>query len=435
MITGGASLFLIRTVIGLARLGIFGTLGPLMALVRLPVVARGFGRPLTAGRPFGLPFRLGPPCLTLLERSLRRKGPRRGCAARLMTAGCMVSITVRDATPLAAGCVAAISTRIPAPFDGRRSTTLVARRGTSFISRAAWVVRPAVLSTLPAVFGSPSRWPAISRLLESRPPIGLPSIEARSVRSRFTNIGPVPRRSARRSFGPAVTLERLVATGRLVVTIGLVVTIRLVVAIRPDVTPQIVVTMRLAVTVPSISRPVTRVPREVLPRQWSPFVAARLRFVEWSFIAREWSLIARAWSFIAPVCVPIGSRRFWLGETCARILVLASGSPVPTSTLGVARTRYARRARLFRRVPEAPAREPLQDDVLAGAAQLVQRGQQVVRLLRAKCRRCVVDENRPVGIARRHASCYPGRVTHGSRSSRLSFSTSVVRFRLSRRAA
>jgi hypothetical protein len=54
------------------------------------------------------------------------------------------------------------------------------------------------------------------------------------------------------------------------------------------------------------------------------------------------------------------------------------------------------------RIEQLPALEPLHDGGRVLLAQPIQRRQQLLRVVRAKSRRLVVNENRPVRVARRH---------------------------------
>src|SRR5262245_4778014 len=89
------------------------------------------------------------------------------------------------------------------------------------------------------------------------------------------------------------------------------------------------------------------------------------------------------------------------------------------------------------RLPQAPASEPLEHHVLVRSLQLRDRRQQFVSFGRAERRRRVVDQDGPVRESWGHVcnrrKCYGTRAD--DLSSRFSFSTSVVRFRFSRRAA
>src|SRR5262249_27405557 len=92
-----------------------------------------------------------------------------------------------------------------------------------------------------------------------------------------------------------------------------------------------------------------------------------------------------------------------------RILVLSPGPPLLAPAFdGLAR---ARRALRLRRVPQPPAREPLQNDVLVRALELAERRQEIRGVARPERRGRVVDENRPVREARRHTGveCKPAR--------------------------
>src|SRR5262249_20985636 len=114
----------------------------------------------------------------------------------------------------------------------------------------------------------------------------------------------------------------------------------------------------------------------------------------------------------------------------------AAGSPLPASSArapAAGRTRSLalleavsneRRLRLLFRVPQLAAREVAELRVGMPRLNLLERRHQLVARGRAEGRWLAAEDDRPVGKARRHY-----------RSSRFSFSMSVVRFRFSRRAA
>src|SRR6185436_14214204 len=88
----------------------------------------------------------------------------------------------------------------------------------------------------------------------------------------------------------------------------------------------------------------------------------------------------------APVGVaPLAARRRF-GERCCRLPLVA----LEVFLLGLARS------------PQLAAREPLHRDVRVFSLELVERGEQLVALARAKCGRRAVGQDRPVGVARRH---------------------------------
>src|SRR5262249_29408052 len=92
----------------------------------------------------------------------------------------------------------------------------------------------------------------------------------------------------------------------------------------------------------------------------------------------------------------------FLVEARAGILVLSARTPVAVALLA-RRPRTALGGPLcVRRVPQPSVREPFQHDVLVRAFQLGDCRQQFLLIARADCRRLAVDENRPVGEARRH---------------------------------
>src|SRR2546425_1139659 len=106
---------------------------------------------------------------------------------------------------------------------------------------------------------------------------------------------------------------------------------------------------------------------------------------------------------------------FLVAGMLSRILVLAAGSPVAAAHVSFASRRRAhiprapRRTLGIRRFPQLPAREPLQPHILVRALQLIERGQQLLMIARAKRGRLAVDQNRPVRKARRHRVILPGR--------------------------
>src|SRR6267142_796994 len=107
-------------------------------------------------------------------------------------------------------------------------------------------------------------------------------------------------------------------------------------------------------------------------------------------------------------------------EPIAWILVLAAGPPVGGAFFPAgARASSCRRAACplpplkvlvlpFLRLPQPAARKPLHHDVRVLALQLVERRQQFLALARAEGRRLVVDQNRPVRMARGHACILAG---------------------------
>jgi hypothetical protein len=58
--------------------------------------------------------------------------------------------------------------------------------------------------------------------------------------------------------------------------------------------------------------------------------------------------------------------------------------------------------------PQPAPREPFHDDVGILAQQLVERREQLAALARAECRRLVVDQDRPIRVARRHRPILAG---------------------------
>ena len=120
-------------------------------------------------------------------------------------------------------------------------------------------------------------------------------------------------------------------------------------------------------------------------------------------------------------------------ESVARVLVSAARPPSGTASFRpVAATLCAQRlGGGLRRFPQLSSRKPLHDRVRLPRLHLLQRRQQLIARRRAKRRRLAADDDRPVGIARGHDQEFD--CVGGSR--RFSFSMSVVRLRLSRRAA
>src|SRR5205085_703869 len=107
-------------------------------------------------------------------------------------------------------------------------------------------------------------------------------------------------------------------------------------------------------------------------------------------------------------------------EPIARILVAAAGTPVVAAPLGGRRpvaaiARLGRRAPLllevrllcFAGVPQFAAREPAHRHVCALALKLDQGRLQFLALAGAEGRRLPVDQNRPVGVTRRHPAILP----------------------------
>ena len=66
--------------------------------------------------------------------------------------------------------------------------------------------------------------------------------------------------------------------------------------------------------------------------------------------------------------------------------------------------RVPRRQFRFRRFPEPAAREPFENDVLVGAAELMKRRQEIILRLRPERGRLLIDQDRPVNVAGRHGS-------------------------------
>jgi hypothetical protein len=128
-------------------------------------------------------------------------------------------------------------------------------------------------------------------------------------------------------------------------------------------------------------------------------------------------------------------------EAIPRILVLAAGTPIartPIAGRGTCRTSPGERLcpLLILRLPQSPAREPLHHRIGMSHLQLAQRGQEFFLCVGAKRGGLSFEDDRPVVVPGRH-----GFADYGSfgiaacGSSRLSFSMSVVRFRLSSLAA
>ena len=111
--------------------------------------------------------------------------------------------------------------------------------------------------------------------------------------------------------------------------------------------------------------------------------------------------------------------RCLLLEPIARIFVRAARPPVGVPPLAARRRFGERRFRValvalevfllgLARFPQLAAGEPLHRDVLVLSLELVQGGEELFALARTKCRRCAVDQDRPVGIARRHPHILSG---------------------------
>jgi hypothetical protein len=95
-------------------------------------------------------------------------------------------------------------------------------------------------------------------------------------------------------------------------------------------------------------------------------------------------------------------------ESIAGIAVFAAWPPVATPLFERWLRRALRGPRRLGRLPQASAREPLHHDVDAFSAQLMKRRQKLLALARAKGRRLLVNENRPVGVARGHSPIVAG---------------------------
>jgi hypothetical protein len=91
-------------------------------------------------------------------------------------------------------------------------------------------------------------------------------------------------------------------------------------------------------------------------------------------------------------------------ETRARILVFPARTPLAIPFLARPIEILVRPLRLFRRVPQLPAREPLQHHVRVLALQLHERRQEVFFFSRAKGRWLLVDQNGPVRKTRGHGA-------------------------------
>ena len=128
-------------------------------------------------------------------------------------------------------------------------------------------------------------------------------------------------------------------------------------------------------------------------------------------------------------------------EAIPRILVLAAGTPIartPIAGRGTCRPSPGERLGplLILRLPQSPAREPLHHRIGMSHLQLAQRGQEFFFCVGAKCGGLPFEDDRPVVVPGGHGFADYGSfgiAACGSR--RLSFSMSVVRFRLSSFAA
>jgi hypothetical protein len=121
-------------------------------------------------------------------------------------------------------------------------------------------------------------------------------------------------------------------------------------------------------------------------------------------------------------------------ELRTRVAMIAAGPPVAAAFFLCVTRVAVRPLRLLRVVPQTAACEPFHHDVGVGAFQLSERRLQLLALRRTEGGRLVVDEDCPVRKTRRHGVIVLLR-KDGYGCSRLSFSTSVVRFRLSSFAA
>jgi len=92
-------------------------------------------------------------------------------------------------------------------------------------------------------------------------------------------------------------------------------------------------------------------------------------------------------------------------ESIAGIAVFAARPPVAAAFFGRRFRRALRGLRRLGRLPQSSAREPLHDDVGVLPAKLMESGEKLFALAGAKGRRLLVDENRPVRVARGHP-CY-----------------------------
>src|SRR5581483_933353 len=116
-------------------------------------------------------------------------------------------------------------------------------------------------------------------------------------------------------------------------------------------------------------------------------------------IAGRSSWLARR---LARPCAAAVGRLPPLLEACARVCVFAARPPLACAMLA-GRTRTSLRIACFLgAVPQAFAREPLEHDVRVRPLQLMERRQELLFFAGAKRGRLVVDQNRPVGVARRH---------------------------------
>jgi len=86
--------------------------------------------------------------------------------------------------------------------------------------------------------------------------------------------------------------------------------------------------------------------------------------------------------------------------------MLASGAPITAARLA-GRACHLRRPLRLRRLPQPSAREPLENHVVVGASELRECRKQLCLLACAKCRRLLIDQNRPKRVARRHGVIVP----------------------------
>lgn len=129
---------------------------------------------------------------------------------------------------------------------------------------------------------------------------------------------------------------------------------------------------------------------------WTAVLASRLG--EGPRPTRARSLVGRPLLRVAVAVRWAG--RLWRASR-ARVAVLASRPPgLPSSFL--VPDRRPRTTGLVRRLPEATLGKPSQDDVRVLSTKLLHGGQQIGLFPRTKSGRKVVDQNRPIGVPRRH---------------------------------
>ena len=220
-------------------------------------------------------------------------------------------------------------------------------------------------------------WLALAGPCTARGPLTPRPIAARCAGRRLVARRTVSMRRARRLAAPR--------------TVALLLTWRFAapwaVAMRPA--------RRLAAPWPIAAR---RPGRRLVPR------AVAMRRPRW--FAAPWAIAAGlAGRRLVAICLRP------LLEPRARILVRAAGAPAASALLSLRPRPPLSGLRCFGRLPQAPARKPLEHDVLVRPSELVKRGQQLFLLARAERGRLPVDQNRPERVARGHSFDCPTETT------------------------